>query len=54
MQNQILTCIIVDVEIGNTHILSNYVSQIPYLNLKMVFQEPTEALAYLLKTPLIY
>ena len=51
MQNQILTCIIVDDEIGNTHILSNYVSQIPYLNLKMVFQKPTEALAYLLKTP---
>ena len=51
MQNQILTCIIVDDEIGNTHILSNYVSQIPYLNLKMVFQKPTEALAYLLKNP---
>ena len=51
MQNQILTCVIVDDEIGNTVVLSHYVSQIPYLNLKMVFQKPTEALAYLLKNP---
>ena len=51
MQNQILTCVIVDDEIGNTVVLSKYVSQIPYLNLKMVFQKPTEALAYLLENP---
>ena len=51
MQTQILTCIIVDDEIGNTDILSKYVSQIPYLNLRMVFQNPTDALAYLLKNP---
>lgn len=51
MQTQILTCVIVDDEIGSTDVLSHYVSQIPYLNLKMVFQNPTEALAYLLKNP---
>ena len=51
MQNQTLTCIIVDDEIGNTVILSDYVSQIPYLNLKKIFQKPTEALVYLLKNP---
>ena len=51
MQNQILSCVIVDDEIGNTVVLSDYVSQIPYLKLKMVFQKPTEALAYLLKNP---
>ena len=51
MQTQILTCVIVDDEIGNTVVLSHYVSQIPYLNLKKIFQKPTEALAYLLKNP---
>ena len=51
MQTQILTCVIVDDEIGNTVVLSKYVSQIPYLNLKKVFQNPIEALAYLLKNP---
>lgn len=51
MQTQILTCVIVDDEIGSTDILSHYVSQIPYLNLKKIFLNPTEALGYLLKTP---
>lgn len=51
MQTQRLTCIIIDDEIESTEVLADYVSQIPYLNLKKVFQNPTEALAYLLKTP---
>lgn len=52
MQTQILTCVIVDDEIESTEVLADYASQIPYLNLKMVFQSPTEALAYLLKNPI--
>lgn len=51
MQTQRLTCIIVDDEIESTEVLADYVSQIPYLNLKKIFQNSTEALAYLLKTP---
>ncbi|MEY4538757.1 MAG: hypothetical protein RLZZ306_514 [Bacteroidota bacterium] len=51
MQTQKLTCIIVDDEIESTEVLADYVSQIPYLNLKKIFQNSTEALAYLLKTP---
>lgn len=51
MQTQKLTCIIVDDEIESTEVLADYVSQISYLNLKKVFQNSTEALAYLLKTP---
>ena len=46
-----LTCVIVDDEIDNTNILSHYVSQISYLTLEKVFQNPVEALAYLLKNP---
>ncbi len=52
MQIQTLTCVIVDDEVMNTDILTDYVSQIPYLNQKKVFQSPTEALAYLLKNPI--
>lgn len=51
MQTQTLTCVIVDDEVMNTDLLTDYLSQIPYLNLKMVFQSPTEALAYLLRNP---
>lgn len=51
MQAQTLTCVIVDNEVINTDVLSDYVSQILYLNLKMVFQNPTEALAYLIENP---
>jgi FixJ family two-component response regulator len=51
MQTQKLTCIIVDDEIESTEVLADYVSQIPYLNLKKIFQNFTDALAYLLKTP---
>jgi DNA-binding NarL/FixJ family response regulator len=51
MQNQILTCVIDDDEVMNTDLLSDYVSQIPHLNLKMVFQKPIEALTYLLENP---
>lgn len=51
MQNQILTCVIVDDEVINTNVFTDYVLQIPYLNLKMVFQSSTEALAYLLRNP---
>jgi DNA-binding NarL/FixJ family response regulator len=51
MQSQTLTCVIVDDEVINTDILTDYVSQISYLNLKMVFQNPIEALTYLLKNP---
>ena len=46
-----LTCVIVDDEIDNTNILSHYVSQISYLTLEKIFQNPTEALVYLLKNP---
>ena len=48
---KMLTCVIVDDEIYNIDILSHYVSQISYLTLEKVFQNPTEALAYLLKNP---
>lgn len=51
MQAQTLTCVIVDDEVIHTDVLSDYVSQILYLNLKMVFQNPTEALAYLVENP---
>jgi DNA-binding NarL/FixJ family response regulator len=51
MQAQTLTCVIVDDEVMNTDILTDYVSQIPYLDLKVVFQDPIEALAFLLKNP---
>ncbi|MDZ7900223.1 MAG: response regulator transcription factor [Arcicella sp.] len=51
MQTQKLTCIIVDDEIVSAEVLAHYVSKIPYLNLKKIFQNSTEALAYLLKTP---
>lgn len=47
-----LTCVIVDDEIGSTDVLSHHVSQISYLTLEKVFQNPIEALAYLLKTPI--
>ena len=46
-----LTCVIVDDEIGSTDVLSHHVSQISYLTLEKVFQNPIEALAYLLKNP---
>ena len=46
-----LTCVIVDDEIGSINILSHHVSQISYLTLEKVFQNPIEALAYLLKNP---
>ena len=46
-----LTCVIVDDEIDSTDVLSHYVSQISYLTLEKVFQNPIEALAYLLKNP---
>ena len=51
MQAQTLTCVIVDDEVIHTDLLSDFVSQIPYLDLKMVFRNPTEALAYLLTNP---
>lgn len=41
-----------DNEIGSTEILSDYVPQILYLDLKMVFQNPTEALTYLIENPI--
>jgi DNA-binding NarL/FixJ family response regulator len=48
---QALTCVIVDDEIYNTDLLAYFATQIPYLKLIMVFQEPNEALTYLLKNP---
>jgi hypothetical protein len=41
MQTQRLTCIIVDDEINSIEVLADYVSQIPYLNLKKIFQNST-------------
>ncbi len=51
MPAQVLTCVIVDDEIHNTNLLSDYVSQIPFLKLITVFQKPMEALAFILKNP---
>lgn len=51
MTPKTLTCVLVDDETANLDILSNYINQIPYLELKATFEKPIEALKYLLKTP---
>ncbi len=51
MTPQKLTCVLVDDEQSNLDILSHYVKQSSYLELKATFTNPIEALAYLLKTP---
>jgi DNA-binding NarL/FixJ family response regulator len=51
MKTQTITCVVVDDERASASLLSDYISTIPYLSLKMAFQNPVEALVYLLKNP---